>query len=336
MASTSVETRFAPPWLHAWSVLTASVAVAVLALGAVVTTFRVGMVDPVWPTAPWHLVFIDWTEPKPGFVIEHTHRLAAYLIGCCTIVLALGLWFSARRNGLKWLGVAALTGVIVQGLFGGFRVILHARFGTGFAVIHGCFAQLVFSLLVSLAVLTSARFAAVPLPAVEGPRIRLWSLLLTALVVVQLIWGALLRHTNGALAQRMHVLTAFAVVAVTVWFAHVVGTSPPARQILGRTLILLSTLLALQVSLGVESWLGKFAGVLLPEMQKPTIGQASHRVAHVLVGSFILATTVVQMVLVHSFSCEPKASAESPCLRPAAKQPEVRTGNNVAQLEGTA
>src|SRR5574340_1232310 len=104
-----------------------------LALGAVVTTFQVGMADPVWPTVPWHLALIDWTEPNPGFVIEHTHRLAGYIVGCCVIVLALGLWLTATRRGLKWLGAAALAGVIVQGLLGGFRVRLHELLGTNLA-----------------------------------------------------------------------------------------------------------------------------------------------------------------------------------------------------------
>jgi cytochrome c oxidase assembly protein subunit 15 len=334
MPSPIAETRFAPRWLHAWAVLTAGATVALLALGAVVTTFRVGMADPIWPTVPWHLALIDWSEPNPGFVIEHSHRLAGYIVGCCVIVLAAGLWISARRTWLKWLGVVALAGVILQGLFGGFRVVLHARFGTAFAVIHGCFAQIVFSLLVSLAVLTSARFTAASLPTVDSPRLRRWSLLLTALVSMQLIWGALLRHTNGALAQRLHLLTAFAVVAAAVWLAHLALANPEARRVLGRTLILLGVLLALQVLLGIESWLDKFAGVLLPELRTPTsIGQASHRVAHVLVGSFILATTVVQTVLLHRPA--PTAGRDLLFSDASQKRPAGIT-NLVQQLEGTA
>ena len=336
MPSTLAETRFAPRWLHAWSVLTAGATVALLALGAVVTTFQVGMADPVWPTVPWHLALIDWSEPNPGFVIEHSHRLAGYIVGCCVIVLTVGLLLSARRSWLKWLGIAALAGVIAQGLLGGFRVVLHALLGTNLAIIHGCFAQIVFSLLVSLAVITSARFATLSLPATESPRLRVWSLVLTSLVFLQLVWGALLRHTNGALAQRMHLFTAFAVVAVAVWFARTALASPESRRVLGRTLILLGVLLALQVLLGIESWLGKFAGVLLPELRKPTIGQAATRVAHVLVGSFILATCVVQTVLVYSFSRDAQRSAllRAP-LRVAAKR-DVGTNNIVSQLEGTA
>jgi cytochrome c oxidase assembly protein subunit 15 len=211
-------------------------------------------------------------------------------------------------------------------------VVLHAWLGTGLAVIHGCFAQIVFSLLVSLAVITSARFTAAALPVEETPRLRRWSLVLTALVFLQLIWGALVRHTNGALAQRMHVLTAFAVVAVAAWFARTALAGPAAQRVLNRTLILLGVLLVLQVMLGVESWLGKFAGILLPEMHKPTIGQAATRVAHVLVGSCILATSVALTVLLH----RPAPAAECDPLFSGASEKHEAGITMIKQLEGTA
>lgn len=343
--TSSAEIRLAPRWLHAWSVLTVCATAVLLALGAVVTTFQVGMADPIWPTVPWHLALIDWQEPNPGFVIEHTHRLAGYIVGCCVIVLTLGLVATARCSWLKWLGAAALGGVIVQGMLGGFRVVLHAWLGTNLAIIHGCFAQIVFSLLVSLAVVTSARYAA--LPTDETPRLRWGSLALTALVFLQLIWGALVRHTNGALAQRMHLLTAFAVVAVAVWFAYAALASPSSRSVLRWPLIVLGVLLALQVMLGVESWLGKFAGFVLPELQKPTIAQGATRVSHVLVGSFILATSVVLTVLTYRPAAA-TVSDEETNFRPAtatASDEETRfrpaaalTGitNVTHHLEGTA
>ena len=332
MPSTIVETRFAPHWLHVWAVLTVGVTVVLLALGAMVTTFQVGMADPIWPTYPWHLALIDWHEPKPGFIIEHSHRLAAYIVFGCALVLTIGLFTSVQQMWLKWLGAAALIGVIVQGLFGGYRVVLHAWLGTNLAIIHGCFAQVVFSLLVILAVVTSTRYARAALPLEEAPRFRFWSLVLTALVFLQLVWGALLRHTNGALPQRMHLLTAFAVVAVFVWFAHTVGTSPSARRILGRTIFVLSVLLVFQVSLGVESWVGKFNGIVPPELQKPTVGQAATRVAHVLVGSFVLAASVALTLLAHrSVGYDAERSAS---LRIAAN-PEVGDRNMVQQLEGS-
>src|SRR5579872_725127 len=95
-----------------WALLTVAATVVLLALGSVVTTFRVGMADPVWPTYPWHLLLISWDEPSPGFLIEHTHRLAGYVVGCCVIVLALGLWRTATPRWLAGLGAAALAAVI--------------------------------------------------------------------------------------------------------------------------------------------------------------------------------------------------------------------------------
>lgn len=338
MSPSAIETRLAPRWLHGWALLTAAATVALLALGAVVTTFQVGMADPVWPTVPWHLALIDWREPNPGFVIEHSHRLAGYIVGCCVIVLTLGLLCTARRGWLKWLGAAALAGVVAQGLLGGFRVVLHAWLGTNLAIIHGCFAQIVFSLLVSLAVLTSAHAAggadAIAFAAEEGSvRLRRATLALVGLVFLQLVWGALVRHTNGTVAQRMHILTAFAVVAVAVWLAHTALARPAARRVLGRTLVVLGILLAFQVMLGVESWMGKFAGVLLPEMHKPTVGQAATRVAHVLVGSFILATSVVLAVLAHR-STQPSAA---PATQRDDETQETGTPSfALTQLEGTA
>jgi heme a synthase len=326
------ETRLAPRWLHAWAIVTAGATVALLALGAVVTTFQVGMADPVWPTMPWHLMLIDWREPSPGFLIEHTHRLAGYIVGCFVIVLTVGLLFTARRGWLKWLGAAALAGVIAQGLLGGFRVRLHARLGVDLAVIHGCFAQIVFSLFVSLAVVTSFRFTGATLPDQAAPSLRRWSLLLTGLIFLQLIWGAVLRHTNGVLAQRMHFLTAFAVVAVAVGFALRARAIPSARPLLRRGLTVLGILVTLQILLGIESWMGKFAGVVMPGLQPPTIGQAATRVAHLLVGSFILATTIALTILVY----RPAAHSVPTTERPRNEEAEESYRPMVHQLEGTA
>src|SRR5947199_5765046 len=119
--TTISEQPVSPRWLHGLAVLTVCATVVLLTLGAIVTTFRVGMADPVWPTAPWYLFFISWQEPSPGFLIEHSHRLAGYIVGCCVIVLAAGLVLSASRTWLRVLGAVALLAVIAQGVLGGFR-----------------------------------------------------------------------------------------------------------------------------------------------------------------------------------------------------------------------
>src|SRR5437868_7541429 len=111
MASAS-ERRPVPSWLHAWAVLTAVSAAAAVTMGAMVTTFRVGMADPVWPTYPWHLLLISYDESSAGFLIEHTHRLAGYVVGCSIIVLAVWLTISSRRTWLTGLGWVVLMCVI--------------------------------------------------------------------------------------------------------------------------------------------------------------------------------------------------------------------------------
>jgi cytochrome c oxidase assembly protein subunit 15 len=288
-------------WVHRWAVLTVGATVVLLGLGAVVTTFRVGMADPVWPTYPWHLLLISWQEPSPGFLIEHTHRLAGYLVGCCVIGLALALWFGDQRRWLRWLGLAALLAVIVQGLLGGFRVKLNALVGTDLALIHGCFAQVVFALLVSLALFTSPSWTAAvrSLAPAETAGLRRWSLVTASLVFLQLVFGAVLRHTHSPLGQRGHLLIAFAVVAAVVWLAKIVWDHPTVDRRMTAAMTFLTVLVVVQILLGVEAWTLKFGSGGLPEAQVVTARQALVRTAHVLVGSWILATAVVVALQVH-------------------------------------
>src|SRR5262245_42210176 len=128
-----VATRFIRAFVVFWAWLTVCATFALLFLGSIVTTFRVGMADPIWPTAPWHLLIIDWQEPSAGFLIEHSHRLAGYIVGCCTIVLVLSLLLNASlawvsdagqseregvqgSGGLALMSGVALLAVIIQGL----------------------------------------------------------------------------------------------------------------------------------------------------------------------------------------------------------------------------
>jgi heme a synthase len=109
----SVSIPWSPPrWLRRWPAGTLALLFALLTLGAVVTSFRIGMADPVWPTRPWHLLTISWQEPSPGFLIEHLHRLAGFTVGAAVAVLAIGLWWTEPRPALRRSGVAALVALL--------------------------------------------------------------------------------------------------------------------------------------------------------------------------------------------------------------------------------
>lgn len=269
---------------------------ALLALGSIVTTFRVGMADPIWPTYPWHLLLISYDEPQPGFLIEHTHRLAGYIVGCLIIVLAVGLWRTGQR-WLRLLGVTALAAVIVQGLLGGFRVKLHALVGTDLALIHGCFAQIVFGLLVGLAVFTSRGWCAAP--AADSPALRRWSLAAAGLIYLQIVFGAWIRHTGSPFGQRLHVLLAFGVVAAATGLLCVIFTQQPRDRRLTGPATLLAALLMLQIMLGLEAWIMRTAAGWMLELQPLTVRQAIIRTAHVLVGSLTFATAMVLTLRAH-------------------------------------
>ena len=82
-------------------------------------------------------------------------------------------------------------------------------------------------------------------------------------------------------------------------------TDAAARARLGTAGWVLTALLAVQVALGVEAWMGKFGAearrgrpvaAYLPEAEPVTAKQAAIRTSHTLVGTGVLATAVVLSV----------------------------------------
>ncbi len=346
-------------WVVPLAMFTVVLTELLLILGSLVTTFRVGMADPVWPTTPWYLFFIDWKEPSSGFLIEHVHRLAGFTVGGIASLLAIFLLGTDKNRFAKWMGMVliiamlgvygafhgqmmkqvraeqivwpmttiylllgsigallifelarifqkqsgawlrllmifALLGVMIQGLLGGLRVRLDALFGTNLAAVHGVFAQMVFSLLVVIAV-WSRRPNLEPLQAEKASRGSsnlFLATLLFASALMQLIWGAWLRHLPGPIPQRLHFLSAFLVFALAIWNFF----SAKQNSMAGKTKMsihLLLGFLVLQISLGVEAWLGKFLSPIAPELQTITASQATIRCLHVIVGTGITATSAV-------------------------------------------
>jgi cytochrome c oxidase assembly protein subunit 15 len=302
----------APRWLHWWAVLTVCAACPLLLLGAEVTTKGVGMVDPRGFRAPWHLLreIADnglatlIKERGLGYFIEHSHRLWGFLVGTCVIVLALGLWLREPRRWVRWLGLAALLAVSAQGVLGIFRVDLNSLMGGNLALVHGCFAQLVFALLVSLTVVTSRwwmkEFGDTDL--VGTARLRRGSLVTAGLVYLQLVLGALVRHKDLVLGGRLHVWAAFAVAAAVAWLVKEVRDNPGRTRQETVAVVVLAGLVALQLVLGLEAWLSKFAAAdaldrraLTPLAVHPDLMRSLHYV----VGALVFSATVVVALQAH-------------------------------------
>jgi heme A synthase len=198
---------------------------------------------------------------------------ALVMLGAVTSAL-----FAGGGAGLRLYAALALVAVMIQGLLGGFRVRLNELIGPDLAAFHGVFAQVVFGLLVSVAVLTRAPLGA-------KSRLSRWVMALAHLVFLQVIFGAWLRHFPSALPQRLHFLTAFAATAMTVWLLRAIFADPVARSRAGWVAWALGALLVLQLMLGVEAWMMRFGQYLPPEMVKVTPQSGAIRSFHALVGS---------------------------------------------------
>ncbi len=123
----------------------------------------------------------------------------------CVGVIAWAIPRAIREpKRLRWLAAIMFAAVIIQGVLGGLRVVLDAHgWGTEFGIFHGILAQLFFLLVCSLALITSkwwaeTKFNALTLEA--GSRLRMVLLLATALILVQLLFGATMRHQHQGLA----------------------------------------------------------------------------------------------------------------------------------------
>jgi cytochrome c oxidase assembly protein subunit 15 len=177
--------------------------------------------------------------------------------------------------------------VILQGTLGGLRVVLLAH---TLAIVHACLAQAFFALLVSITFFTSparpersAAFSAEPLT-----RLRRLCLLTTAVLYLQIIFGAILRHTGARLDAHLG-LAALAACLVIVLNMHV-WHSHGEEDTIVHPVMLLSGLLLAQLSLGLGTYLVQHT----PMAALATAGlRISLTTTHLAVGSLLLATSVL-------------------------------------------
>jgi heme A synthase len=226
-----------------------------------------------------------------------------------TLVLAAAAVTGGEGRWVRRLASVTLLAVMVQGLLGGYRVYLDQQLGVALSAVHGTFAQVVFCLfLVTLAMTRTPRYV----PADEFGRIG-WPLLsVPTAVFVQLVWGALVRHAGSPVMQRLHLLTAFVVVGLVLLLAVRIRATDAGRRHLGGAAVHLLGVVGIQVLLGVEAWMGKFAATgpqagLPPTLRTVTIESAVVRSLHALVGAALLASAV--LLAVRAWRCRSRPVA---------------------------
>ncbi len=173
-------------WTHRLAVATTVVTFILLIAGGLVHGTGASLACPDWPTC-----YGTFMPPMEGLIFfEHGHRLIATFTGMLTIGVLVTAWNSPHRKLAAWL----LAIVIFQGVLGGITVIF--KLPPAVSTSHLATSMIFFSLLSVMAFRTrSAR------PPPEAPEaIRRLILAAGAAVYVQIVLGAVVRHTNAGLA----------------------------------------------------------------------------------------------------------------------------------------
>ena len=187
--------------LRWFSKFTAFSTLILIFAGGLVTSTNSGLSVPDWPNTYGEFMFsFPYSKWVGGIFYEHIHRLTASFVGILTLLLSIFLWRFEERKWMHKLGWTALTAVIFQGLLGGLTVLFFLP--TAISMTHGILAQSFFCLTIAIAFFLSDEWAK-PSPKnldlIDKSIVR-WILILTGVIYMQLIFGALMRHTGSGLA----------------------------------------------------------------------------------------------------------------------------------------
>jgi heme a synthase len=283
-AQTHSAFRLGPHWV---AVFAAAITWPLLISGGQVTTYRVGMAVPDWPTTFGINMFLyRFWNASWGVFIEHRHRLLGSALGIAAIVLAVWFAVAETRRWMRVLGFVALLAVIGQGLLGASRVLFNS---TLYAAVHASTAELVFALLVALGVLTGRDWLENKARFPDHEHLRRRAIVTLALVYGQMVAGAILRHFSAGLA--VHAVLAIAVwghAAMLAWRVERVKASVPSLFPSARAMALI---VSVQMLLGVAAWwmLRPFDGI----PRAVTTAQALIRTGHLANGALLLAASVI-------------------------------------------
>lgn len=247
------------PWLHRYAVLLAVLVFTLLAAGAWLTS----NIRPM-------------PGPNPGPVatapgLQQIHLILAVLVGLLTLGLA--FWLRALSG---WI---ALGTVIVEGALG-------SSLGNFGAILHAILAPILFSSVVTAAVVTSESWSRPPVPANDlWPPLRKMAILAPILVVIQISLGAGFRH--NAIGVAWHILNAGIVLLLIMVLGVCLLRQYPEHPSLRPAAIAMLVITGIQVLLGF----GVYLVILIVSENNPALMISG--MVHVLTGSLTLAATVV-------------------------------------------
>ena len=311
--------------LPLFAALVAASTAALILAGGLVTSTGSGLSVPDWPnTYGWFMWTFPMSKMVGGIFYEHAHRLIASTVGFLILVLAIWLGRAEPRRWVRRLGYLALGAVVTQGILGGITVLWYLP--DAISIAHASLAQIVFCLTVTIALATSPGWkrgytTAGQLPTANSqlPRnsvtigvaddrtLQRVAIATTAVIYLQIVVGATMRHTGAGLAIPDFPLSFGQLIPphwdakIAIHFAHRVGAATATLLILAtaghvffhhgrgpelrRPAILLLLLLALQITLG---------GLTVLSQKQFIINSL-----HVVNGALVLVTSLVLTLRAH-------------------------------------
>lgn len=273
------------PWLHRYATFIAFCTFLLVVAGALVTSNDAGLSVPDWPTS-----FGSFRMPRMvgGVKFEHGHRMIAGAVGMLTIALAIWIWSVESRRWLRWVAFAAVMAVLAQALLGGITVLFYLPVAISTA--HATLGQIFFCLASSLALFTGAgwRWDEAKVEDSSTPSLHHLTTLTTGVILVQLILGAIYRHSKAGIITP-HVVGACTVTLLVGWIVAVALMRFSKVKKVVRPTLLLGGLVVLQLFLGIGSYFMKLAARAAPQPLPPVVDITT---AHVATGALILLASL--------------------------------------------
>jgi len=291
---------------HRFTLFVAVLAFLLLIAGGLVTSNNAGLSVPDWPTSFGSL----YKMPRMvgGVKFEHGHRMVAEAVGLLTIVVAVWTWLVDKRRWMRGLTIAAVAGVIFQGVLGGLTVLNFLP--PAISTAHAAVGQAMFCVLAAIAVFTSKSWMEEPSEKISrkdaAPLIR-HSWMLIGFLFLQLILGAAFRHVWTKLGPMgsnrwpvhkivhaflyPHIVNALLVAGLILYLSlRVLGRHSKIPQLRVPAISLLVLLIA-QLMLGLGAYIVRVVrGVEEPQVTWTLINVT---VTHLAVGALILALSVI-------------------------------------------
>ena len=276
------------PFVHKYSLFLVAWTIVLLTAGALVTSEDAALAVPDWP-----LSYGTLNPPMVGGIAyEHSHRVIAAILGVFIIGLAWMLWRREERRWMKYLGLAALGGVIFQGVLGGLTVLKLLHYWL--PVMHAVTAEIMFAILVSIAVFTSRwwmenqpQYADPGSPSIHGI-----TTLNATMILLQVLAGAGFRHKYISL--KPHVFGALVVLGMVIWTASVLRKRFPQVKEMVRARKMLHGIVGLQLVLGL---LALYSRISTADAPQPMAFMVASTVVHTVVGALLFATSIYIVLL---------------------------------------